>query len=197
MNAEIRMLQAKPNADGRRVEGCAIKFNSRSKYLGFYETILPEACTQEFINSQDVLALFDHDDSRGILARWNKGVGNLKLEVRNDGLYYAFDALPTQLGDEVLEYIKSGIIEGSSFAFCVDSNDESAQEWERKSDGNVYRTIKKFKIITDVSAVVHPAYLQTSCSCRAFDEFKANEEKHNAELQAEYSEWRKKINSIS
>ena len=196
MNAEIRMLQSQPNANGRRVEGCAIKFNSRSQYLGFYETILPEACTQEFINSQDVLALFDHDDSRGILARWNKGIGNLKLEVRGDGLYYAFDALPTQLGDEVLEYIKSGIIEGSSFAFCVDSNDESAQEWERKSDGEVYRTIKKFKMITDVSAVVHPAYLQTSCSCRSYDKF-LEEEKRNAELQAEYSDWRKKINSIS
>lgn len=171
MDKEIRMLQSQPKADGRRVEGCAIKFNSRSQYLGFYEEILPEACTQEFIDTQDVLALFDHDDSRGILARWNKGVGNLKLEVRSDGLYYSFDALPTQLGDEVLEYIKSGIIEGSSFAFCVDSNDESAQEWERKSDGNVYRTIKKFKMITDVSAVVHPAYLQTSCSCRSYDKF--------------------------
>lgn len=171
MDKEIRMLQSQPKTNGRRVEGCAIKFNSRSQYLGFYETILPEACTQEFINSQDVLALFDHDDSRGILARWNKGVGNLKLEVRSDGLYYSFDALPTQLGDEVLEYIKSGIIEGSSFAFCVDSNDESAQEWKRLPDGNVYRTIKKFKMITDVSAVVHPAYLQTSCSCRSYDKF--------------------------
>lgn len=192
MNTEIRMMESQPNIEGRRIEGCAIKFNSRSQYLGFYETILPEACTQEFIDKQDVLALFDHSAERGILARSNHGTGNLNLEVRDDGLYYSFDALPTPLGDEVLEYIRSGIIGGSSFAFAVDNSDENAQTFERRSDGNVYRTIKRFSKITDVSCVVHPAYAETSCTCRSYDKFLEEEEKRNAE----YQEFIDKINKL-
>lgn len=181
MTTEIRMLQSSPTVNGRHVEGCAIKFNSRSQYMGFYEEILPGAVTQDFINTQDVLALFDHKSERGILARSNKGIGNLKLEVRDDGLYYAFDALPTQLGDEVVEYIRSGIIGGSSFAFAIDPNDDDAQTFERRADGNIYRTIKKIALIADVSCVVHPAYEATSCTCRSYEEFLESEKRNEEE----------------
>lgn len=197
---ELRMIQSQPTLlEGRRIEGCAIKFNSRSVDLGFYEEIKPEACTQEFIDTQDVLALFDHNQERGILARSNKGVGNLKLDVRADGLYYSFDALDTPLGNEVLEYIRSGIIEGSSFAFAVDPNDENAETWTRSADGSLHRTIRKFAMIADVSCVVHPAYPATTCACRSLEKF-LNEEKRNKEeedkLQAEYQEFLDKIEKL-
>jgi len=195
---EVRMLQNKPSVlEGRRIEGCAIKFNSRSVDLGFYEIVKPEACTQEFIDRQDVLALFDHNSERGILARSNKGIGNLKLEVRDDGLYYSFDALNTPLGNEVLEYIKNGIIEGSSFAFVVDS-ENGGETWERNADGTILRTIRKFSMIADVSCVVHPAYPATTCSCRSLDNFieKEKREKEQEELEKEYQEWTEKIEKL-
>lgn len=201
MNTEVRMLQSSPTVNGRHVEGCAIKFNSRSQYMGFYEEILPGAVTQDFINTQDVLALFDHNSERGILARSNKGIGNLKLEVRGDGLYYAFDALPTQLGDEVVEYIRSGIIGGSSFAFAIDPNDDDAQTFERRSDGNIYRTIKKIALIADVSCVVHPAYEATSCTCRSYEKFLEEEEKRSKEEEPftdpEIELYKQRINELN
>lgn len=172
---EYRNINQITNKENSRIiEGYAIRFNELSKNLGFYETISPTAMDEEFLKKQDVLALFDHNQDRGILARYNKGVGNLNLELRKDGLYYSFEALPTALGDEVLAYVRSGIIGGSSFAFSV-ADDEDAQKWERRSDGKVYRTINKFEGIYDVSPVLTPAYSTSTCTCRSFDKFKAKE----------------------
>ena len=63
-------------------------------------------------------------------------------------------------------------------------------------DGTITRTIRKIDRLYDSSPVWSAAYPSTSCSCRAFDEFKKAEEKRNAERQAEYDEYRQKINSL-
>lgn len=180
-NKEIRNLSGsikRSNEESRLVEGCAVVFNSDSKDLGFVERILPDAITQEVLDRSDIYATLDHDKSRGILARSRYGQGTLKLDLREDGLYYSFEAPHTQLGDELLEYLSRGEISTSSFAFYVDR--ENGDEWFRSDDGKLRRNIKKIYCLCDVSPVFEPAYSATSASKRKFDELSAIDEKLDA-----------------
>lgn len=169
MDKETRKIsEIRTDTDGRHVEGYALVFNSQSKDLGFYETILPSAVDNDTIKRSDVFALLDHDMMRGVLARSKYGVGNLKLTVDKKGLKYEFDALDNELGNTLLSYLRNGIIDSSSFAFTVA---QDGDEWERK-DGVDYRTIKKIDRLFDVSPVFSPAYAETTSYCRSYEQFK-------------------------
>ena len=181
MEKEIRNIgEIRANAESRNVDGYALVFNSLSENLGgFREQILPEAVQDGVIERSDVMAVLNHDASRGILARSRYGSGTLTLEADEKGLRYTFDAPHTALGDECLEYLRRGDINQSSFAFAV-----AEDAWEKQGDGTYIRTIKKFERLYDVSPVFTPAYAETSVSCRSFDEFKAEEERKEAEAKA-------------
>lgn len=187
--------------DTRHVEGYALVFDSRSEDLGFYEIIDKDAITQALIDSCDVFALLNHDDNK-VLARAKYGNGSLTLQVDDKGLYYSFDAPKTSLGDELLEYLSRGEITGSSFAFYVDWEDDSAQTWET-INGVKYRYIHKITYIHDVSPVFIPAYNATSVSKRALDKCeeldkqeKRTQEEQEQRKQEKIQESLDKINSI-
>lgn len=166
---EIRNIGNISSSDeSRKVEGYALVFNSESEDLGFFETISPEAIDEETIRKSDVMCLLDHDKTRGILARSRYGKGSLKLSIDNVGLKYEFDAPRTSLGDELLEMLRRGDINQSSFAFTVASGGD---KWEKK-DGKYYRTITKIERLYDVSPVYQPAYSSTTVGCRSYEEYK-------------------------
>jgi HK97 family phage prohead protease len=150
----------------RLIEGYAIVFNTRSKDLGgFHEVILPSAM-DGMIERSDVLALINHDLSKGVLARSTNGQGSLELEIDKHGVLYRFTAPETALGNELIEGIKRGDIRTSSFAFTVDRD---GQEWDTSVKPAI-RTVKKFKGLYDVSAVYREAYENTSVALRSLDE---------------------------
>lgn len=175
--------------DSRRVEGYALVFNSESRDLGgFIEVIDPHALDGVLPNS-DVMCWLNHDSSRGALARRRgenvpQSVGNsLELEIDDIGLRYAFDAPSTALGDELIEGLKRGDINQSSFAFTVASD-----TWERVGEsGMVKRTINKIEKLYDVSPVYDPAYYGTSVELdrRGYDELLEREAKEREEKEAE------------
>lgn len=168
MEKEIRNLKSEVrNVNGRHIDGYAVRFNSMSEDMGFFETIAPDAITEDTIKNSDVFALLNHESDK-VLARSKNGVGNLKLSIDKNGVKYSFDALNSPLGDEVLEYIRTGIITSSSFAFSIAENGD---KWERRG-GKDYRTITKIEKLYDVSPVFTPAYSSTSCSCRSYENFK-------------------------
>lgn len=182
MEKELRYIDSEIRAveDSRNVDGYALLFNTTSRNLGgFVERIEPTALDGVIENS-DIMAVLNHDASRGILARSRYGVGSLTLSVDEKGLRYQFDSPHTALGDECLEYLRRGDITQSSFAFAVKED-----SWEKQGDGTYVRTIKKFDRLFDVSPVYEPAYFGTDVSCRSFDEFKAEEERKEAEAKAE------------
>lgn len=190
-NLEIRnngIVLERSYDDSRHVEGYAVVFDSQSEDLGFFEVIERGAITQELVNNSDVFALLNHDDDK-VLARSNKGAGSLKLTVDDRGLKYEFDAAETQLGNDLLEYLKRGEINTSSFAFALDYNDPEAETWERKNGAN-YRTIHKIAYLHDVSPVWNAAYSATSVSQRSIDKCKELEEKE-AEQKKQEQEIRK------
>lgn len=183
MEKELRYIdnsEIRANAESRDVDGYAMLFNTLSRNLGgFYERIEPTA-VDGVIENSDVMAVLNHDNSRGILARSRFGNGSLTLSADEKGLRYTFSAPHTALGDECLEMLRRGDITQSSFAFTV-----AEDSWAKQEDGTYIRTIKKFDRLFDVSPVYEPAYFGTDVKCRSFEDFKAEEERKEAEARAE------------
>lgn len=179
MNKEIRCLDA-TNSEirlvkrTRRIEGYGIVFNKESKDLGgFTELITPEAVSG-VLERSDVLALLNHDESRGVLARSTNGEGTLDLTVDKTGVKYSLEAPDTVLGDEVLSGVRRGDIRTSSFAFSVSAD---GQKWEKRSDDSYLRTITKFDAIYDVSPVYREAYADTTVAIRSLSNLKDMEKR--------------------
>ena len=182
MSKETRSIEIRTTEGSRNVEGYALVFNSLSKDLsGFKEIIIPEAL-EGVIERSDIMALLNHDKSRGILARSRFGKGSLVLEVDEKGLKYRFDSPETALGDELLSYLRRGDITSSSFAFKV-----AEDKWEKGEDGTYVRTITKFDRLFDVSPVFEPAYAETSV-CARFEEIKEEERVANEKAMKEAEE---------
>lgn len=171
----------------RRVEGYALVFDTMSRDLGgVFESIDPHALDGVLANS-DVMCWLNHDQSRGALARCrgeqvpqSEAGNSLELEVDEIGLRYAFDAPKTALGDELLEGLRRGDINQSSFAFTVKED-----KWERNEDGTARRTILKFERLYDVSPVYDPAYYGTDVKLnkRGLEELEAREQKEREEAE--------------
>ena len=142
-----------------------------TRLAGFQEMILPEACTQSFINSQDVKCRYNHLDSTGILARSNKGIGTLKLIVDSKGLKYSFIAKDTSLSNEVLEMVRNNEIFESSFSFKVAPDGERIY---RDTDNTLCRVISKFAMLSDVAPVLDAAYSDSSVGVRIKQQLEAN-----------------------
>ena len=168
--------------ESRTVTGYAICFDTPSEDLGFIEVIHAGAVTDDTIKASDVFAKFNHDDSK-VLARSKFGQGSLLLEVDEKGLRYMFESPNTDLGNELLEYLKRGDLNQSSFAFSVDTTDPSAEKWHREN-GVLYRDIYKIERLYDVSPVFQPAYEATTCTSKRFREVEAVSKELDARLDA-------------
>lgn len=183
---EIRRIDNTFEENGRTIQGRAIVFESLSNDLGgFKEIIKKGAISQELVDSSDVFARTNHSDDY-ILARCNHGKGSLQLELREDGLYYSFEAPNTEKGNELVEHIRRGEISQSSFAFMV-SNEPGAERWT-KIDGETVREIYKISYLGDVAPVFSPAYSETSVSLRALDKAKEMNEEVKEEPKEEVTE---------
>lgn len=171
-NLEMESAEISADNDSRRIEGYGIVFNSLSRDLGGFREIISDTALDGVLEKSDILALLNHDQSKGVLARSKRMKGTLNLKIDKKGMKYAFDAPSFDLGNQVLENIRRGEITTSSFAFSVD---EKGQQWEKKADGTYVRTIFKFEQIYDVSPVYREAYSDTTVAIRAFDAFKQEE----------------------
>lgn len=177
MNLERRSFDIEfREQESRKVEGYASVFNSRSKDLGGFTEIIDPAAFNGVIERSDVLALLNHDQDRGVLARSRKGVGSLTLTIDERGLHYSFDAPNTALGNELVEGLKRGDISTSSFAFTV-----AGEKWTKEEDGSYLRTITQIDKLYDVSPVYNEAYEDTSVALRSLEQVRAEEPKEEVE----------------
>lgn len=161
------------DSESRTVEGYALLFDTPSTGLPFVE-VIERGSLEGVVAKSDVFALLNHDQSRGILARSKKGQGSLLLTVDAKGLKYRFEAPNTALGNELLENLKRGEVDSSSFAFTVEKD-----TWERGKDGKVKRTIQKVSELYDVSPVYNAAYSQTSVYKRGMEALEEEERQAN------------------
>lgn len=171
----IRSLESEgEEKESRIVSGYAVKFESDSQNMGFIEVIKKGAITEETIMNSDIFARLNHNEDT-VLARSRYGEGSLALELREDGLYYEFEAPNTAVGDELLEHLKRGEITTSSFAFSLPI-DGTGERWYRSEDGVLRKDILKIDRLYDVSPVFEPAYLATTCSKRAIEVIEKSDE---------------------
>ena len=179
MEKEIRNFGNISNGEeSRNIEGYAALYSSRSVNLGgFTEEITPGAF-DGVIEKSVTLALIDHNQSRGILAKNSRGKGSLTLEADEKGLHFRFSAPETELGNELIEYLKRGDITQCSFAFSV-----ADEHWEKTGEDEYVRHIDKIDRLYDVSAVFNPAYPETSIAMRSLEAFKSEIEQRAEEEQ--------------
>jgi HK97 family phage prohead protease len=150
---------------GRTVRGYAALFNSRSAVLHdrggeFVEVIAPGAF--DGADTSQVHALLNHD-ANFILARQKNGAGSLKIGTDSTGLFYEFESPATSLGDDVVELLRRGDLDQSSFAFQVAPGGDS---FTTEKNGTRLRTIRKVSRLLDVSLVANPAYPAASVGVR-------------------------------
>lgn len=188
---EIRNIASQVIADeeNRTVEGYALLFGVSSDGLSF-EEVIERGALEGVIEKSDVFALMNHCQSRGILARSKQGNGSLTLSVDSKGLKYRFEAPKTVLGDELLENIRRGEINESSFCFDVEKD-----TWEKKSDGTWKRTVSKIGNLYDISPVYNAAYSKTSVYMRGKEQAEAELARLSSEnLNEYYSNIEKSLN---
>ena len=143
---EFRMENAE--YEGNTIRGYAAVYNSDSEWMGgFYEQIATGAFDDVLDN--DTRAYFNHDENL-LLGRVSSGTLRLGTDAR--GLYYEVDLPNTSYANDLVELMKRGDVNQSSFAFLIDSD-----RWEER-DGKTYRIIEKGEGLLDVSPVSQPAY---------------------------------------
>lgn len=186
LDCKLSVREAAPDAQGesRTITGTAIVFNAESEVLDdwgyrFREVIKPEACTMEFLNSQDIKMNMLHDRDL-TLARCNKGTGSLRLSVDEKGVNFEFEAPRCDIGDRCLEMVRRGDYSGCSFEFWPEDYDVE----EREGGKDVKITHKKFRALTALTIGMDPAYKQTSVNARElYEETEAGKAEKQAEIE--------------
>lgn len=182
-NKEIRTfnvqdLELRQEGDDNVVVGYGSVFNTLSNELGGFREIIAEGAFDGRLED-DVRFLINHEGLP--LARTTNGT--LKLTTDERGLKYEARVANTSLGRDLIELMRNGTINQSSFAFVVEDD-----SWEVRDGVNV-RTINKVSRLYDVSAVTYPAYEEASVALRSMEEWKKTEDekvmKENLEKENE------------
>ena len=185
-NKEIRTfnvqdLELRQEGDDNVVVGYGSVFNTLSTELGGFREIIAEGAFDGRLED-DVRFLINHEGLP--LARTTNGT--LKLTTDERGLKYEARVANTSLGRDLIELMRNGTINQSSFAFVVEDD-----SWEVRDGVNV-RTINKVSRLYDVSAVTYPAYEEASVALRSMEEWKKTEDekvfKENLEKEKEERE---------
>lgn len=171
ISTEFRLKEDK--GEPTKIVGYAARFNELSDEIwGMREKIVPGAFSEAILNS-DVRALWNHDPNY-VLGRTKNNT--LTLREDEQGLFYEVAPPDTQWARDLVESIRRGDVDQSSFAFSVE-----IQEWDESSDP-IIRTIKKVRELFDVSPVTYPAYPTATSGVRSMQDI-AEEHKKLMEQQ--------------
>ena len=186
----FRPIEVRAKKEERVIEGYAIVFDTVGNPSPYF-TESVDRNALENCDFTECICCFNHDRSK-VVARTS--AGNLKLTVDEKGLFFEATVPNTQIGNDLLENIRVGNIQGCSFAFTI-----SEEEWHWGKNGEPdHRTIMGIDHLYDVSPVTDPAYNDTTVAQRSIDahqaEVKAAEEA--ARAKAAEAERDRKIREI-
>jgi HK97 family phage prohead protease len=161
-NREIRdfetTFEIREEGDGMTFVGYAAKFDQPSENLGgFVEYVERGAFSRSLKSRNDVMLLWNHDAGQPLASTKS---GTMKLTEDEVGLRVEARLPETTLGKDLAILLRDGIVGKMSFGFNVIKD-----SWN--SEGNE-RRLKSVRLF-EVSAVVWPAYTQTSASVRGLD----------------------------
>lgn len=165
---EKRMLVNDVEVNGRILEGYAIVYDSVSRPFEWgHEIIAPGAVTEEILRKSDIYFVTDHNPMNRMGRSRFMTSGTLMLSIDEKGLKFSIELPNTQLANDTLELIKAQVFQGVSFAFTVEEEEITVID-----DGNILRTITKFKRLYDVSIVTDGAYEAAYAQIRSVEAFK-------------------------
>lgn len=178
-------IRAEENEErGKFIEGRAIVYNQRTN-LGWYDEIIAADSLNE-TDLKDVRLLVNHNTDMIPLARSRNNNANstMQLTVDEEGLRIRanLDVENNTDARSLYSAIERGDISGMSFMFVVDND-----KWDDIDTEHPTRTITGIKRVMEVSAVIFPAYSQTSLEARglaeALESAKASLESAKAEAR--------------
>lgn len=179
---ERRFLSPEMRADDEGViEGIAAVVN-RTTDLGWFEERIAPGAFDDVLDN-DVVALFNHDPNYPLARTTAKGEGKLELYLNDKGdLGYRFKVPNTQVGKDLQENVRAGLVSKSSFAFTIKED-----TWKRGEgrDGNDVRIINKVERLYDVSPVTYPAYNDTSVAARSLEKIEEKEKEKRQAIEAD------------
>ena len=186
---EIRSFDFEMNATeneerGKFIEGRAIVYNQRAN-LGWYDEIIAQDALKD-TDLRDVRLLINHNTDMIPLARSRNNNANSTMQLIVDenglGIRANLDVENNADAKALYSAIERSDINQMSFMFVVDSD-----KWDDVESDHPTRTITGIKRVMEVSAVIFPAYTQTSLQARgladALDSAKASLESAKAEAR--------------
>ena len=158
---KVEIRKKEDGTESRTIEGYAVVFNEWSENLGwFIEKV--DSRSLDGVDLTNVIATVNHNFDKP-LARANKGT--LQLSVDEIGLRFSLEAPNTTVGNDTLEDIRNGNLDGCSFMFSVK---EESWEWKDGTKDNPdRRTILQIEELIELGPVTMPAYSATSVSARS------------------------------
>ena len=184
----VNSLQCRENDKGesRIIEGKAIVFNVETtlwdgKYYRDREMISPSCIPDGWLETQDVKLNLLHDRN-ATLCRSNKGVGTLKLEKREDGVWFVAAMPKCDVGDRAVALIANGTYTGCSFEFIPGNTTETVT---KLPDGreDIFTVITSFESLLALTIAMDPAYEETEVAIkeREREEQRQREEERESE----------------
>ncbi|KOC79030.1 HK97 family phage prohead protease [Bacillus velezensis] len=165
LTTKIEMRAADDEGKEKRdyVEGYALKFEKWSERLGGW---FKEIISRNALDSTDfsnVVALFNHRQDYPLARNTVSGeTGRLELEIDAIGLKFRFIPTETTYAKDLMENIRSGVINQCSFVFSLDYSQGDPDEWRHNDEEDIYeRRINNIERIFDISLVTTPAYSDT------------------------------------
>jgi HK97 family phage prohead protease len=198
--SEPVILEERASNDGTKqdyITGYGIVFNQWSlpltmemqngQRVQFVEKIDPKAI--EGLNMDNAVSMVDH---KFTLGKRNKGTMDISIDER--GVKYSVVVPKTTIGQDAMENIKNGNLEGSSFQFSIPANGDY---WD-KTFTPYQRTITKFSSVTEMGPVTYPAYPDTTAAMRSLEETEKQvedkEETEKIELEKRIAKLKRKYN---
>lgn len=199
---EIRSFDFDINATesedrGKYIEGRAIVYNQKAN-LGWYDEIIAQDALKD-TDLRDVRLLVNHNTDMIPLARSRNNNVNSTMQLTVDenglGIRANLDVENNADAKALYSAIERSDINQMSFMFVVDKD-----RWDDMDTDHPTRTITGIKRVLEVSAVIFPAYTQTSLQARgladALDSAKASLESAKAEAR-EIERKKQKIRILS
>lgn len=146
------------------IQGYAALFDVEANIGGwFMESIARGAFKSSLESNQRVVSLFNHDPNYVL---GSTSGGTLRVTEDEKGLWMECEPPDTQVGRDVVEYIRRGDVQGQSFMFEI-----RKQEWTfAKDSSEMDRRIITEIVLHECGPVLFPAYSETSVGLRSAEE---------------------------
>lgn len=154
-------IERNSETDSNSLSGYAVVFEEDTT-IGNQFTERVKRGAFEGVDMSGTFALFNHD--------WDKPLGkvgkNLTLSEDERGLKFDLELPNTSYANDLIENVRSGIVEGCSFGFTI-----ADDSWTRSDDGGLpSRAIERVGELFEITLTHIPAYPTTEIAMRSMVE---------------------------